>query len=81
MALSYEHKISGLLKTLVKTDCKVDIQNAILTENGRNLIIWEFREKLQNIHLDVEAKEKVKSVIGLIFDKFKVWVLTYKNKS
>lgn len=32
IALSYEHKISGLLETLDKVDCMVDIQNFILTK-------------------------------------------------
>lgn len=79
IALSYEHKISGLLETLDKVDCMVDIQNFILTKNGRIQILKEFQDKLQCLHSDVEAKEKAKRASVLAFDKFNVWLRTCQN--
>lgn len=78
IALSYEHKISGLLETLGKTDCMVDIQNSIFTKNGREQINREFREKSHQLYSDIKAKEKAKRMSQFAFNRFKTWIHTYQ---
>ena len=62
VSLSYEHKMSGLLKTLGKEDCMVDITNAFTSVERQNSIIMEVFDKLTYIKQDEAARENVKKI-------------------
>ena len=67
VSLSYEHKMSGLLKTLGKEDCMVDITNAFTSVERQNSIIMEVFDKLTYIKQDEAARENAKKIsIGCV---------------
>ena len=70
VALSYEHKIKGLLEALNKTTNMIDITKAFDNiENKENTLI-EFEKIIQNVKPDVEAQKKAKKIAQDCFDKF-----------
>ena len=62
IALSYEHKISGLLDLLGKGDCMIDIESLILTLEGRRKIIEMVVELLGKIVADENAMNHAKEM-------------------
>lgn len=70
VALSYEHKIIGLLETLGKQDCCVDITNTFLNEDKENITIEQIRELLKNISKDEVAQQKAKTIAHQCMDSF-----------
>ena len=74
IALSYEHKIAGLLETLGKQDCMVDIQEQICSPQGRKEILDEFRHKIQNLSADKQATERAKAISQTAFGQFYNWL-------
>lgn len=70
IALSYEHKIAGLLETLGKKDCSIDISEAILTEEGRKDCLNKIEKLLPQIRKDERAAIKAKKMAQDGFDGF-----------
>lgn len=70
IALSYEHKISGLLETLGKQDCCIDFTNTLLTESGQNSALIQIRELLPNLKKDPAAQAKAKKIANECMDQF-----------
>lgn len=75
IALSYEHKIEGLLQTLGKKDCMIDITMDILTFNGREEILKTVKNMIDSCRNDttatVKAKEISKRCFQLLVEKLK----------
>lgn len=70
VALSYEHKIIGLLETLGKQDCCVDITDTFLNEDKENTTIEQIRELLKTIDKDAVAQQKAKTIAHQCMDSF-----------
>lgn len=71
IALSYEHKIEGLLMTLNKTSSMIDISTKMLTDTGREEIINDCIYLMKNPSLgDKAARDKAKLIARGSFDKF-----------
>lgn len=67
IALSYEHKIEGLLMALGKTDRLVDITN--LSDNDNTHIIEAIRKCLLDLKKDDEAQKMAKNIAYKSFEK------------
>ncbi len=74
IALSYEHKIAGLLETLGKQDCMVNIQEQICSPQGRKEILDEFSRKIQNLSADKQAMGRAKAISQTAFGQFYNWL-------
>lgn len=79
IALSYEHKIAGLLENLGKTDCMVNIQKGLESFDGRKIVLNDFKQKLLMAHNDVEAMNKAHCIAAKGFDTFKTYI--YNNSA
>ena len=75
VALSYEHKMSGLLKTLGKEDCMVDITNAFTSVERENSILVEVFDKLAHAKRDEMARKNAKRISMNCFQRFKETLL------
>ncbi len=62
VAMSYEHKIIGLLETLGKQDCCVDITDTFANEDKENTTIEQIRKLLKTIGKDEVAQQKAKKL-------------------
>ena len=71
IALSYEHKISGLLETIGKTDCMIDIETAIFTQEGRQEALDQLSEKIATAKSDTTVKKQCKQLAEAGFIEFK----------
>jgi colanic acid/amylovoran biosynthesis protein len=70
VALSYEHKIQGLLEALNKTESMVDITKTFDSEENMNMTIELFSKSLSVAHKDVGAQKNAKEMARSCFDKF-----------
>lgn len=70
IALSYEHKISGLLETLGKTDCMIDITSALDSDQNIQQTLDKVTSMLQIIKADENARTLAKNIAQKSFDKF-----------
>jgi len=70
ISLSYEHKISGLLATLGREDCMIDITNALDTEENINKTVAIFRQKLNTLQTDAQVTQNAKNIAFECFNKF-----------
>ncbi len=70
VALSYEHKISGLLETLGKTDCMVDISRALESDEQRQEAVRLFAKILPSVRVDEAARQKAKSIAETCFQQY-----------
>lgn len=70
VALSYEHKISGLLQTLGKSDCMVDITKAFDNEETIKATLELIKNRLSNAHSDIKARNEAKSIANNCFERF-----------
>jgi len=71
VALNYEHKIAGLLETLGKDDCMVDITKSLFTEDGVADTIAQVAECLGTIKADENARAQAKAIANKCFKEFK----------
>lgn len=69
VALSYEHKIKGLLETLGLLDCMVDISDGLNDENSINEIIEVFRKKLCCVSSRKKEQHLAKQIAYSCFEK------------
>lgn len=73
IALSYEHKISGLLATLDKENCMIDIIHALDNEENIKKTIQSINNMITSISKDESAREKAKELAQKCFN------IMYKN--
>ncbi len=78
IALSYEHKIRGLLETLGKTDCMIDFTQTMLSYSGQEQCLADIRRMLSLLKKDSEAQRKAKELamngLNAFVEKFKNYV-------
>lgn len=77
IALSYEHKMSGLLESLGKQGCTVDITNAFASESNQENAIKSICSKLPFITKDELTMKNAKDIAMKCFQTFKETVLQY----
>lgn len=77
IALSYEHKISGLLKSLGKENCMVDITELSMNREQNLQLLERVKDLLPKIHKDSVVREKAKNIAYDCFEKF---LLFLKNE-
>ena len=75
IALSYEHKMSGLLETLGKQDCIVNITNAFDSEDSLESTVKSICSKLPLIMKDEAVMKNAKNIAKECFKAFKEVVL------
>lgn len=73
IALSYEHKIAGLLETLDKQDYCIDITRALDNKENLNDTIRLFSKKISLVHSDISSQEQAKKIAGDCFNNFVKW--------
>lgn len=72
LALSYEHKIKGLLDSLGKTEQAVDISGTrLFTPAGREDILKECSEKIRQVYPDKQAMLLAKQKASACFEQLK----------
>ncbi len=73
IALSYEHKIMGLLQTLEKEDCMIDISSIFNDETAIQKAINKFATMLPYLNADLKtqviAKQKARNCFQLFLQK------------
>lgn len=70
ISLSYEHKISGLLATLGREDCMIDITNALDTTESMDKAIHVFSKKLNALKTNSQITQNAKNIALACFNKF-----------
>ena len=70
IALSYEHKMSGLCEILNQSKNCVDITNALLTQEGCESAINRVSRLLPEMHKDISVQAKAKQIAKEGFDSF-----------
>ena len=78
LALSYEHKISGLLKRLDKTDCMIDIAHAIDDKESIEMAISTIKKMIPTMKPDFAARDRAKAIANKGLDDFVNFIETYK---
>lgn len=78
VALSYEHKISGLLDRLGKTDCMIDITKALDCEENITASVKEFESVFSSIKKDEKAMNEARNIASCCMEEFKNWAKSYK---
>ncbi len=69
IALSYEHKIAGLLETLDKLDCMIDISSGLESSIIVSRLVSEFDKMIEGIHENSRAQKEAKSKANDCFMK------------
>lgn len=77
IALSYEHKMSGLLEALGKEDCIVDITKVFQSESNQEQAIKTIYSKLPLIKKDETVMKDAKNIATKCFKAFKEMALQY----
>lgn len=70
IALSYEHKITGLLSTLGKDDCMIDFTTTMLSRINQEQCIDQIVQMLPNLQCDDKARMKAKQIAQNAFNQF-----------
>ena len=70
VSLSYEHKMSGMLDTLGKSEYTVSIEHVLDTEEGRSTVIKQLEEKARMASPDIVVREKAKQIAMNGFEEF-----------
>ena len=80
VALSYEHKIAGLLELLHKEDCMVDITNIFSSEDKMKDALSKVKTLLTVIKKDDEAHKMAKEMAKKAFNEFVKTVIQSTSK-
>ena len=70
IALSYEHKISGLLETLGKTEWCVEFSKTLDSEANQEKCIREISRLIPTLSPDLQAQQKAKQIAANSMDRF-----------
>lgn len=69
VALSYEHKISGLLETLGKTEWCVDFTQTLDNEENQAVCLRQIDALIPQLQSDSQTRTKAKSIATGCMDK------------
>lgn len=69
IALSYEHKISGLLETLGKTEWCIEFANVFDSVENQQACLNEIKRIIPKLHPDEEIRLKAKQIANQCMDK------------
>lgn len=70
IALSYEHKIEGLLEALGKKECMIDLTNALDSAEKRILTTKKIMQMIPMAKPDTEARDQAKSITDKCLQQF-----------
>lgn len=70
ISLSYEHKMTGLLQSLNKLDCSIDISETFTSVNKTQETLHSIQEKIPTIKKDINAQQQAKDIAKDCFIKF-----------
>lgn len=70
IALSYEHKMRGLLETLDKTEWCIDFDHSLDTEESRKECLDRVSAMIPTLQPDVAAQQKAKAIAQQCMDEF-----------
>lgn len=70
IALSYEHKISGLLQILGKEESMIDIIDMFETEQRTEAVLDSVKCKLSKVSRDTESQERAHTIAQACLQKF-----------
>ncbi|MDD6357400.1 MAG: polysaccharide pyruvyl transferase family protein [Bacteroidales bacterium] len=70
IALSYEHKIAGLLSSLGREDSMIDFTSTMLSEEGKEECLAQVKDLLPHIKADICTTKKAEQLAQNGFDKF-----------
>jgi len=76
IALSYEHKISGLLQSLNKSDRCIDITKSLDSVVNQNITITQVKNLLVHLSKDDEAHNRAKQIVSDCMDNFIKFIKT-----
>lgn len=79
IALSYEHKIAGLLETLGKSEWCVDFTQTLDNEENQEKCLSEIKDIIPKLKPDVQVRDRAKQIAASCMDKFMEWI--NKNES
>ena len=79
IALSYEHKIAGLLNTLNCSDKMIDITESLNSIEQIKNTYALFESKIKNLSCDPVITEKAKEIASDCFNEFLHYLSNYKN--
>lgn len=70
IALSYEHKISGLLQTLGKEEWCIEFSDTLDSEKNQQKCLSQIRELIPMLKPDLEARDRAKQIASDCMNKF-----------
>lgn len=70
IALSYEHKISGLLETLGKTEWCIEFSKTLDSEENQEKCLEQIRKLIPSLKPNTDAQKKAKLIAQKGMDKF-----------
>lgn len=79
IALSYEHKISGLLEALGKTEWCIEFSKVFDSEDNQRTCLNEIKRIIPTLHVDKEVRLKAKEIANQCMDKFVETFVNGKN--
>lgn len=74
VALSYEHKIAGILETLDKQNCMVDISTTLFEKSSRERSVALFTSKLEIVSRDENCRKEAHKRARICFEKFNDYI-------
>lgn len=77
IALSYEHKITGLMDTLEKSEWCIEFKDTLNSEKKQKECIQQIRKLIPFLKSDLKAQKKAKQIASECMDKF----IEFLNKS
>ena len=70
IAISYEHKVSGLLETLGKTEWCIEFSKTLDSEMKQEKCLEQIRKLIPSLKPDTDALKKAKLIAQKGMDKF-----------
>lgn len=79
VALSYEHKINGLLNILNKTDSLVDLSLIGNDKFDANVFMKLVKNAIQKATVNIENNKEAASIAAKCFDEFRMFINKYSS--
>ena len=70
ISLSYEHKMSGLLETLEKSEWEIDFTSSLLSVQSQSECLSKINELIPKLEKDILLRHKAKQIANNCMDKF-----------
>lgn len=80
IALSYEHKMAGLLETLGKPEWCIDFTTTFNSQENQNETLDQIRKLIPKMKSDLYARNKAKEIANSCMDKFLDYIKTLQNE-